>query len=118
MDIEEIKSLKFSDLHKMSIRILIELKTGERFYLIGGKDKRALPDGIPCISPLEMHNILNLGIQEDEFKYLLKIKEHFKGASIYEVLGVNDERLASIPDPEWVLDKPAPVKRKRTAAKV
>lgn len=81
-------------LRKTKKRILFEMADGSRFYIIGGQDKRPLPDGVACFSPDEMIGILESDVSHEEMKTVIGVKATFPGSRLAEIdLGNKGENL-------------------------
>lgn len=93
MDLNSVLALPIRNWEKSTKRILFELKNGERFYLVGGRDDRPQKKGIAHFSPNEMLTVLKNNLSEEDLISIIKIKKVFGGGieSVEPVdsLGIN-----------------------------
>lgn len=87
---KSVLALPIRSWEKSTKRILFELKNGERFYLVGGRDDRPRTPGIAHFSPHEMITILKNNLSEENLIAIIKIKKVFGGGvEAVETLGIN-----------------------------
>lgn len=85
MDTERVMALPISVLRQSRRRLVMELSSGRRFCIRGGRDERVPPANMPYFSPDEMIRILNSGLSEESFMGLLNVKSVFAACSINSV---------------------------------
>lgn len=90
MDLERLLSLPIRSLQGSTKAIVFSLADGKRFWLVGGKCRRPLPQGVAGFSPAEMIEILKYDLDEPAFRQIIMMKEVLGGGRVVEIIEPTD----------------------------
>jgi len=86
LSLEQVLALPIRSLQQSSKAIVFVLVDGKRFWLLGGKCRRPLPQGVAGFTPREMIEILKWDLPESALREILKIKETMGGGTVVEII--------------------------------
>lgn len=100
MNLERILPLPIRSLQQSTKAIVFSLADGKRFWLVGGKCRRPLPQGVAGFSPAEMIEILKYDLSEQALRQIMKIKEELGGGRVIEIIFPTDGPTPPADSPE------------------
>lgn len=86
LTIDTILALPIRSFERSTKRVLFELVSGKRFYMVGGQDVRPRDKGVAYFTPREMIMIVNKSLDEETFEGLIKMKESGVAGEIADIV--------------------------------
>jgi hypothetical protein len=90
MNLERLLSLPIRSFQQSTKAVVFALSDGKKFWLVGGKCRRPLPQGVAGFTPAEMIEILKWDLSEAALRQILQVKEAMGGGRVIEIIFPSD----------------------------
>jgi hypothetical protein len=90
VNLELVLALPIRSLQQSTKAIVFAFADGKKFWLVGGKCRRPLPQGVAGFTPAEMIEILKYDLNEAALRQIMQIKESMGGGRVIEIVYPTD----------------------------